>query len=454
MKKNLFNSIKIIGIAAVLAVGVSYVSAYTSPGAPSPAGSPTNNVPAPINIGALVQTKIGSLTTESFLKAGNNITPGTTGWIIAANAAGATDNGGITSLWQFFQKEYLPGTKSQMKIGSPIPGQTNNPLPSVDKAKFNPKDASIPLTIDLIDRGSSNNSDAGTQVMDLLAGDVCNSATTVQTNTAGVQFWSTTNINPNTNAAGDNADIIARGIQIGDSSAGAMKVLVATDTAGNAVWGTMRIANGQVVVDYPGSSDVATGQACGVAPAVTYSWVPTAWGVCTMNGGSDWRDFYASAPMSTVGQSCMTWVNSHISNNGSQTRNVVCKDSSGNTVADSLCDWTTKPVDTQLCTAPVQVRVKVTTDNLGTQTVNYTDPGQCLYAKLLNPTDPDPLANLFPLGCQVRTTSQATPTGFQPAASCNLLNFSGGPGYGFNAGNPGGWTATGSATWQLQVKPR
>ena len=266
--KTFLNSIKIIGIAAVLAVGVSYVSAFTSNGAPTPAGNPTNNVPSPVNIGSLLQTKIGSFTTESFLKAGTNTTPGTPGWIIAANAAGSADNGGTASLWQFFQKEYLPGIKSQMKVGSPNPGRTATPLPSVDKTKFNPKDASIPLTIDLIDRGASNNSEAGTQVMDLLAGDVCNNATTVQTNTAGIQFWSTKNINPNTNTAGDNADVIARGIQIGDSSAGAMKVLVATDTSGNAVWGTMRIANGQVVVDYPGSSDVAAGQACGVAQSI------------------------------------------------------------------------------------------------------------------------------------------------------------------------------------------
>ena len=104
--KTFLNSIKIIGIAAVLAVGVSYVSAFTSPNGTVPTVNPDNNVPAPINIGALVQTKIGSLTTESFFKAGNNITPGTTGWIIAANAAGVTDNGGIASLWQFFQKEY------------------------------------------------------------------------------------------------------------------------------------------------------------------------------------------------------------------------------------------------------------------------------------------------------------------------------------------------------------
>lgn len=441
--KTLLNSIKIIAIAAVLAVGVSYVSAFTSV-APSPAGNPTNNVPVPVNVGSVIQTKIGSLTTESFFKAGNNITPGTTGWIIAANAAGVTDNGGITSLWQFFQKEYLPGTKSQMKIGSPIPGRTNNPLPSVDKTNFNPRDTSIPLTIDLIDRGSSNNSDAGTQVMDLLAGDVCNSATTVQTNTAGVQFWSTLN--------GGNADVIARGIQIGDSSAGAMKVLVATDTAGNAVWGTMRIANGQVVVDYPGSSDVATGQACGVAPAVTYSWVPGAWSACTMNGGSDWRDFYSTGPMSTIGQSCTAWINSQTQNNGTQTRTPVCLDSNG--LPSTLCDPAAMPSTFQTCTVPVQVRVKITTDNLGTQTVNYTDPGQCLYSKLQEPTNPDPLANMFPLGCQVRTTSQATPAGFQPSARCNLLNFSGGPGYGFNAGNPGGWTATGSGTWQLQIKPQ
>lgn len=446
---------KIIALAAVLAVGVSYVSAFTSPNGTVPTVNPDNNVPAPINIGALVQTKIGSLTTESFFKAGTNSTPGLPGWIIAANGTNAPDNGGVTSPWQFFQKEYLinkPGTFAQMKVGSHIAGRPNSPLPSVDKTKFDPKDASIPLTIDLIDRGTGNNSDAGTQVMDLLAGDVCNNATTVQTNTAGIQFWSTKNINPNTNTAGDNADVIARGIQIGDSSAGAMKVLVATDTAGNAVWGTMRIANGQVVVDYPGSSDVATGQACGVAPAVTYSWVPGAWSACTMNGGSDWRDFYSTGPMSTVGQSCTAWINSQTQNNGTQTRTPVCLDSNG--LPSTLCDPAAMPSTFQTCTVPVQVRVKITTDNLGTQTVNYTDPGQCLYSKLQEPTNPDPLANMFPLGCQVRTTSQATPAGFQPSARCNLLNFSGGPGYGFNAGNPGGWTATGSGTWQLQIKPQ
>lgn len=327
MKKNLFNSIKIIAIAAVLAVGVSYVSAFSLPAnGPDPVDNPINNVPAPINIGSLVQTKIGSLTTESFFKAGNNITPGTTGWVIAANAAGATDNGGITSLWQFFQKEYLPGTKSQMKVGSPNPGRTTSPLPSVDKAAFNPKDASIPLTIDLIDRGTGNNSVDGTQVMDLLAGDVCNNATTVQTNTAGVQFWSTLN--------NSNADVIARGIQIGDSSAGAMKVLVATDTAGNAVWGTMRIANGQVVVDYPGSSDVAAGQVCGVAPVnPTYSWYTGDWscGLSITPGG--WQD--ANFPDGSFGQSCQSWVDQ---NSNTKSRSVWCTNNTTfGIVDDSLC---------------------------------------------------------------------------------------------------------------------
>ncbi len=189
---------------------------------------------------------------------------------------------------------------------------------------------------------------------------------------------------------------------------------------------------------------------------VTYSWATGTWGACSLAAGNDWRDFYGSGPMSTVGQSCTSWINAQPQaiNNGSQTRNVFCKDSNGTTVADSFCDWMTKPINAQVCTVPLQVRVKVTTDNLGTQTVNYTNPGQCLYAKLQNPSNPDPLANMFPLDCQVRTTGQSAPSGFNPAASCFLLNFSGGPSDGFNAGNPGGWTATGSGTWQLQVKPQ
>lgn len=315
--KTLLNSIKIIAIATVLAVGVSYVYAFTSPNGSAPTVNPDNNVPSIVDVGGpSFQTKVGSFTTESFFKAGTNSTPGLPGWIIAANGAGAPDNGGVTSPWQFFQKEYLinkPGTFAQMKVGSHIAGRPNSPLPSVDKTKFDPKDASIPLTIDLIDRGTGNNSDAGTQVMDLLAGDVCNNATTVQTNTAGIQFWSTKNINPNTNTAGDNADVIARGIQIGDSSAGAMKVLVATDTAGNAVWGTMRIANGQVVVDYPGSSDVAAGQMCEVAPVLTYRWV-TLWSGCKYFDDTAVGNGYLENPSSNV-----------------------CKDQNNNTVANSLC---------------------------------------------------------------------------------------------------------------------
>lgn len=191
-----------------------------------------------------------------------------------------------------------------------------------------------------------------------------------------------------------------------------------------------------------------------VGNCVTYSWVTSAWGACTLPGGNDWKDFYGSGPMSSVGQSCTSWINSQPQaiNNGTQTRTVTCQDSTG--LSSTLCNVATMPISFQTCTVPLQVRVKVTTENNGTQTVNYTNPGQCLYGKLQNPSNPDPLANMFPLDCQVRTTSQSAPSGFNPVASCFLLNFSGGPGYGFNAANPGGWTATGSGTWQLQVKPQ
>lgn len=471
--KTFLHSIKIIAIATVLAVGVSYVSAFTSNGAPSPAGNPTNNVPSIINVGGPeFQTKVGSFTSESFLKAGTNSTPGLPGWIIAANGTNAPDNGGVTSLWQFFQKEYLinkPGTFAQMKVGSRIVGRPNNPLPSVDKTKFNPKDTAIPLTIDLIDRGSANNSATGTQVMDLLAGDVCNNATTVQTNTAGIQFWSTSN--------NSNADVIARGIQIGDSSAGAMKVLVATDTAGNAVWGTMRIANGQVVVDYPGSSDVAAGQACDVAPAVTYSWSTGTWGACTSSYPADWTDFIPEgAPYTTWGtlnQSCSSWIAARNDRyeTGSQVRDVVCKDSNGNTVSDSLCTGT-KPDTAQACVTPLQYRVKasnITTDQFGnaTTTNQYSNSGYCQYAKLTNPNSTDPLANILATDCQTRKITDPVPSGYNPVSFCGTIYGTSSPGYpdnscagfGFNVGPGGGSGGSnncqigiGSLNMNLQVK--
>jgi hypothetical protein len=55
---NITQSFKVIAIALVLSVGISYVSAWTAP----TATPPNSNVSAPINVGSTAQTKTGDLT--------------------------------------------------------------------------------------------------------------------------------------------------------------------------------------------------------------------------------------------------------------------------------------------------------------------------------------------------------------------------------------------------------
>ena len=56
--KNITQPLKVIALALVLSVGISYVSAWTAP----TATPPSSNVAAPINVGSTAQTKTGNLT--------------------------------------------------------------------------------------------------------------------------------------------------------------------------------------------------------------------------------------------------------------------------------------------------------------------------------------------------------------------------------------------------------
>lgn len=58
MKYHITQTFKVIALASVLSVGISYVSAWTSP----TATPPNANVAAPINVGSTPQTKTGDLT--------------------------------------------------------------------------------------------------------------------------------------------------------------------------------------------------------------------------------------------------------------------------------------------------------------------------------------------------------------------------------------------------------
>ena len=62
-KNDILQSIKILLLAVVLSIGVSYVYAWTGP----TATPPENNIPAPLNVGDNIQVKSGGLGVTAFV---------------------------------------------------------------------------------------------------------------------------------------------------------------------------------------------------------------------------------------------------------------------------------------------------------------------------------------------------------------------------------------------------
>lgn len=241
MNNQIFNLIKITALAAILAAGVSAVSAFSGP------SSIPSIVSVPVNVSSDAQKKMGGFISELFLKSGAAhgfalTSPAAQGWIIAEDT--------LVSPWSFSAKTFLPGLNSQMKIGSSSSSLT----------QFT--DATFPLTIELAGRGTAP-SPKGRDAIEFLADtNYCNTQTTVRTNTPGVQFWSTKN-----GSTGDNADLIARQVQLNGGNPGKDKVLISVDAAGNATWAEVKVTNGVIsYTDYT-TSPAAEGQAlCGTPP--------------------------------------------------------------------------------------------------------------------------------------------------------------------------------------------
>lgn len=245
MKKQILNSIKIITLAALLAVGVSYVSAapWSAPGT----GATGGNTVASVNISEYDQTKIGSFTTNNFFKAGGAFNATGVSW----NKPGyAVAEKAFISPWSFFTSAFLPGNTSQVKIGGGDDATTDI---------FNA--ARTPFTIDLAGRGTGNNSVSGRQVIDIRTDTIaCYPNATIRTNTPAVRL-----LNSKT---GDDADAIVRGVQLSGGNPAPGKILVSTDSDGNAVWGTptYNVNTGKITFTY-GTSPAATGQAlCSTPP--------------------------------------------------------------------------------------------------------------------------------------------------------------------------------------------
>lgn len=227
--KKFLDTFKLIGFAAVIAVGTSYaVHAFTLP----PSGNPSGvYVSAPLNTGTENQTK--------------GTTSPITGGIFSQNL--------FASPVAFFTKTYLPGNESTLRIGS------DNPALNTNAPKFNSGSApatvdnntklfgvgTIPVTIDLTKRAAP--SDAVAFVTD----QSCPIATRlINDKAAAFQFWST--------ARGTNANVIANQVQLTGGNPAKDYVLVG-DADGNARWAKASVVNGQVVFT-SGTSPVPAGQ--------------------------------------------------------------------------------------------------------------------------------------------------------------------------------------------------
>ena len=97
--KNITQPLKVIALALVLSLGISYVSAWTAP----TATPPSSNVAAPINVGSTAQTKTGDIcttsggTTKCLSSAGDNLGNHTATQALNMGANNITASGSNTS---------------------------------------------------------------------------------------------------------------------------------------------------------------------------------------------------------------------------------------------------------------------------------------------------------------------------------------------------------------------
>ncbi len=295
----------------ILVITVSYVSAYQ----PFPSNPPAGQVPTPINVGTNDQTKTGGIYSQKSFIAGSGITqPGSDSFILAKAFAGSADG--------FLGRMLVSGTTSKMQIGS---GANTLPTPLV------PTGNTTPLTIDLTGRSGNLSYDA----IDIISGNRCKDTSTIRVNTAAIRFADGPNV------TNDNVDLIAQQLRLSGGNPGEMRVLIATNDRGDAVWGTMSIVNGQVRLIY-NDSPVTSGQ-CESNPPIehVYQWDIGEWGECV---------------------------------NNQQIRDVVCLDENGDLADDSLCPQP-KPATTQSC-FPATAQIEVL--DCATPPIGVAEPDDCV----------------------------------------------------------------------------
>jgi hypothetical protein len=226
MKHTILNSLKIIGIAAVLSVGVSYVYAFTQPSVAP--GTAASNIATPIHTGENLQEKKGGIWSKKV----------------------------IASPISIFKKGiFFPGKNSSLRIGSDdsagsetfIKGSAGAVSQSLNTAIFG-DDNTVPLVIDLHGR---------TAPQDAIAFNTTASCSVVTrfTNDKAAAFEFKKGEN-------SKANIIARQVKLTSGNPDTNDVLLG-DAQGNARWAKATVVNG-VVQFTTGSSPVIIGQTCTV----------------------------------------------------------------------------------------------------------------------------------------------------------------------------------------------
>lgn len=228
--KTFLNTIRIIAVAAVLTVGVSYVFAQAVPTVPPPTVTP-----APIHTGESVQEKKGGIWSKRVL---------------------------ASPIALFKKSMFLPGNKSALRIGSGngstgtqsfTKGSAGAITQDLNTALFN-DDTTIPLVIDLQGRAKP------TDAIEFKTGLACPIATRFTNDKAAAFEF-------RKGAGTDRANIIARQVQLTGGNPNVKDVLIG-DANGNARWAKASVVNGQVVFS-SGVSPVIEGQTCVPPPPQT-----------------------------------------------------------------------------------------------------------------------------------------------------------------------------------------
>jgi len=221
MKNNLTQYIKILGIALIIGLGVSVVSAWTAPTGTAPVKTAPSDgdVAASINQGDFDQIKKGGI-----------IIP--------------TVDQKFVSPLSFFKKTLLPGNNTSIYIGGS--GDAVGTLNTAGWAIQFPGTRDVPLTINLKER------DKITYAVKFKTDQVCPQTTKlINTKSSAFEFW---------NSKDDtNADLIANGIRLEGGNPAAGKILIAVDADGRAVWATPKLAQNGIDVTFDPYDDPSTG---------------------------------------------------------------------------------------------------------------------------------------------------------------------------------------------------